>query len=393
MTDFDKVTISRGGNELIALEPNLEEHGDAIGGAILCLDTLGNVRIRLEAASAQFGGSSVLVRGGACQIVNAGGAFRAILHSGDQSTEQDGGALELIASTDSVNPMPDGIAPPRAIVLNASERSLVIRNKNGHSMVNLGGGQTGDLYLRNEAGVFTVALRAVENDVAGIWVGGHGQKGLLILRNTAGKNIVDLGSGESGDLYLRNSKGQFTVALRAVENDVAGIWVGGHGQHGLMILRDKDGSNRISLDAKTGDIVLENADCAEEFDVAALDEATPGTVMVIAEEGRLRPSTTPYDRRVAGIVSGMGKQRPGIVLGRSPENASRVAIALVGRAVCKVTAETEAIAIGDLLTSSPVRGHAMKATDATRALGTIIGKALAPLASGRGAIPALIALQ
>ena len=52
-----------------------------------------------------------------------------------------------------------------------------------------------------------------------------------------------------------------------------------------------------------------------------------------------------------------------------------------------------AIEIGDLLTTSPTPGHAMKADDPLKAFGTVIGKALRPLAAGQGLLPILIALQ
>lgn len=57
----------------------------------------------------------------------------------------------------------------------------------------------------------------------------------------------------------------------------------------------------------------------------------------------------------------------------------------------KVDAENEAIHAGDLLVSSPTPGHAMRAADP--APGTIIGKALADFASGRGRIPVLVNMQ
>jgi hypothetical protein len=51
------------------------------------------------------------------------------------------------------------------------------------------------------------------------------------------------------------------------------------------------------------DIILTGADCAEEFEVASADEAEPGTVMVLDEAGVLEPSSKPYDKKVAGVIS------------------------------------------------------------------------------------------
>jgi hypothetical protein len=60
---------------------------------------------------------------------------------------------------------------------------------------------------------------------------------------------------------------------------------------------------------------------------------------------------------------------------------------------CKVDADIAPIAVGDLLTTSPTKGHAQKVLDPTKALGTIVGKALAPLETGKGKIPILVMLQ
>jgi hypothetical protein len=81
------------------------------------------------------------------------------------------------------------------------------------------------------------------------------------------------------------------------------------------------------------------------------------------------------------------------VLDKRPSDKTRVPIALVGKVYCKVDAQYGAIEIGDLLTSSYTPGHAMRASKASRAFGTILGKALRPFASGRGLIPILVALQ
>jgi len=51
------------------------------------------------------------------------------------------------------------------------------------------------------------------------------------------------------------------------------------------------------------------------------------------------------------------------------------------------------VEVGDLLTTSATPGHAMKATDNARAFGAVLGKALAPLPSGKGLVPILVTLQ
>jgi len=48
---------------------------------------------------------------------------------------------------------------------------------------------------------------------------------------------------------------------------------------------------------------------------------------------------------------------------------------------------------GDLLTTSDTPGHAMRATDRTRAYGATIGKAMSSLKDGRGLVLVLVSLQ
>jgi hypothetical protein len=160
-----------------------------------------------------------------------------------------------------------------------------------------------------------------------------------------------------------------------------------------VVLQNDGGSETIRLDRQAGDVILQNADCAEDFDVIDCGTADPGSVMVLGDDGKLHISTRAYDRRVAGVVSGAGPYKPGLVLDRQRTARDRLPISLVGKAFCKVDAQYAAIAVGDLLTSSPTPGHAMRAEDPLKAFGAVLGKALRPLQVGQGMIPVLIALQ
>ncbi|HEX8070864.1 MAG TPA: hypothetical protein VF546_12990 [Pyrinomonadaceae bacterium] len=62
-------------------------------------------------------------------------------------------------------------------------------------------------------------------------------------------------------------------------------------------------------------------------------------------------------------------------------------------AQCKADASAGPIKVGDLLTTSPTRGHAQKVTDPAAAVGAILGKALGPLKKGQGVIPVLVTLS
>jgi hypothetical protein len=144
----------------------------------------------------------------------------------------------------------------------------------------------------------------------------------------------------------------------------------------------------------TGDIELTNADCAEDFNIGGTEiTVDAGSVMVLGEGGALFPSQHVYDKRVAGVISGAGDYKPGIVLDKQNSEGNRQSIALLGKVYCKVDAEYGAIEVGDLLTTSATPGHAMKADDPAKAFGAVLGKALRSLGNGQELIPILVTLQ
>lgn len=151
--------------------------------------------------------------------------------------------------------------------------------------------------------------------------------------------------------------------------------------------------NAASNIVVTGDVILSGSDCAEEFE-ASTDNVGPGSVVVLDDDGALRQGETPYDKRVAGVISGAGKFKPAMIMGRTAEvSLNRMPLALTGRVYCKVDASYNPIRVGDLLTTSSTPGHAMKASDPSLAFGAVIGKAMAHLDRGQGLIPVLVALQ
>jgi hypothetical protein len=141
------------------------------------------------------------------------------------------------------------------------------------------------------------------------------------------------------------------------------------------------------------DVALSGADCAEEFELSTAKQVQPGSVMSFDQHGMLTLSQKAYDKNVAGVISGAGDYKPGILLDRQRGHGNRAALALVGKACCLVDARLGPIEVGDLLTTSPTPGHAMKATDAKKAFGAVIGKAMRPLVAGVGLVPVLVALR
>ena len=143
-----------------------------------------------------------------------------------------------------------------------------------------------------------------------------------------------------------------------------------------------------------GNINAKYQDVAEWVD--SPQELAPGTVVVLHSEktNQVIASTQAYDSGVAGVIS----LRPGLTLGERGEG--RVLVATTGRVKIKVDATNGPIKIGDLLVTSDKEGVAMKSVPVEVAggvrmhrPGTLIGKALEPLAGGTGEILVLLSLQ
>jgi hypothetical protein len=136
------------------------------------------------------------------------------------------------------------------------------------------------------------------------------------------------------------------------------------------------------------------ADLAEPFAIS--DESVqPGAVVVIDPDqpGRLKLSTSAYDNKVAGIVSGAGDVQPGISMIQTEKLEGGRNVALSGRVYALVDASKGPVRPGDLLTTSDTPGHAMKAANPALAQGAILGKAMTPLPEGRGLVLVLVSLQ
>jgi hypothetical protein len=142
-----------------------------------------------------------------------------------------------------------------------------------------------------------------------------------------------------------------------------------------------------------GNINAKYQDLAEWVDSS--QELAAGTVVVLdaAKSNHVIASTQSYDSRVAGVIS----LKPGVTLGEAGEG--RVLVATTGRVKIKVDATNGPINIGDLLVTSDKEGVAMKSVAVEiggiriHRPGTLIGKALEPLAQGTGEILVLLSLQ
>jgi hypothetical protein len=143
----------------------------------------------------------------------------------------------------------------------------------------------------------------------------------------------------------------------------------------------------------TGNIAAKYQDIAEWVEASAPVETATVVVLDPAGSNRVMASAQAYDTRVAGVVSA----QPGLMLGERGD--SKVLVATTGRVKVKVDASAGPIAVGDLLVTSDKPGVAMKSQPLNlggvqiHRPGTLVGKALEPLASGTGEILVLLSLQ
>ena len=152
----------------------------------------------------------------------------------------------------------------------------------------------------------------------------------------------------------------------------------------------------VQSTAYTGTCSATGGDYAESVDViGAKSIYEPGDLMEIDKSSptAFRRSNEPYSKRVAGVYS----TKPGYVGRRQKTSPSQmgeeIPMAMIGIVPAKVTAENGAIEPGDLLVSSSTEGFAMKGTDADKMMGSVIGKAMGSLDSGKGMIEVLVTLQ
>ena len=234
-----------------------------------------------------------------------------------------------------------------------------------------------------------------------------GERKLIVRNEGAARDDVVLQNdgtiGISGDVHVeRNGSpklileshgfGSQKYSIRATNRrDPAGerkLIIRNEGARKDNVVIENDGTVSVS-----GDIKLAGADCAEKFAVKDGRSLKPGAVLIIGDSGELEPCAEAYDTRVAGVISGGGDHRPGIILGNESSDGLRAVVALAGKVYCSVDARSAPVEAGDLLTTSPSPGHAMKADDPQRSCGAVIGKALRALPEGTGLVPILVALH
>lgn len=226
--------------------------------------------------------------------------------------------------------------------------------------------------------------------------GNNSADGLRVAYGSSYSTVyADIGvAAGSGGLVINSSAGGGTWADISLQtNGTTKAFIDHAGNMGIGTTAP---AARLHVDGTARVDVLEivGADLAEKFPMSELVE--PGTVVSIDADrpGYLKPSREPYDRRLAGVISGANGLSVGAVLGQGTPEAGAEAVAMSGRVWTLCDATEGAIEPGDLLTTSSRAGHAMKATERSRSHGAVLGKAMSRLARGEtGYVLVLVNLQ
>lgn len=221
-----------------------------------------------------------------------------------------------------------------------------------------------------------------------------GANGDLLVGSTATNLVLSMGVNSSGSpiySWLQSRNRAYVSYYNLVLNPLGGNVGIGTSAPGYKL--DVSGDINASGTIRGGNVIARYQDVAEW--VPATHALPAGTVVVLdpTASNRVHASSASYDTSVAGVISA----QPGVTLGEgSPD---KVLVATTGRVKVKVDATRAPIRVGDLLVTSDKEGVAMRSIPLKvngvemHRPGTLIGKALEPLAGGTGEILVLLSLQ
>jgi hypothetical protein len=273
--------------------------------------------------------------------------------------------------------------------------SLSLGNSSGNTTAELagdGGENQGRLLLKHSSLATRVAID-------GDGINNGGQVDVYNAESDVTAALAgELGSGNGGLLLYANDilGAHETVRLTGAYQGTGGGYIQFKNRDDEVTVKinaDQDGEGVITTQVLT---ITGGSDLSEGFEVSSdIGRAEPGMIVSIDAErpGELRVSDQPYDPTVAGVISGAGGVKPGLLMGQRGTVADgQHPVALSGRVYCYVDAGYGAVKPGDLITTSATPGHGMKA-DPAKASGASIGKAMTTLKEGKGLVLVLVSLQ
>jgi hypothetical protein len=198
-------------------------------------------------------------------------------------------------------------------------------------------------------------------------------------------------SAEAGWFYTTHASNAYAVLKVAKLPAAPGNFIDG-------VDRTAAGAETRKFHINRNGAFVAGSDFAESLPVAGeLADYEPGDVLVISldQPGAVVKCGQPYDSLVLGVYSTrpavLGADKGGV----TEVGADEIPVAVLGIVPVKVSAENGTIQPGDLLTTLPTLGHAMRCEGLERCFGRTLGKALEGLPEGQttGVIRVLVSLQ
>lgn len=275
-------------------------------------------------------------------------------------------------------------------VVNVSTSAGFESNSNDATLIVKQNDASGDLWkgFGANGGDFEIVIK--QNGVMNFYNGPHVR--------TISLNPSDTGNSGHGGISIYNNVGLKTLDLIG-SNTIASD--GG----GKILIFNSNGDTTICLDGDLNDDgriytnelqINGGSDIAELFHVRHESEIIPGMLVSIDQEhpGDLIITSQSYERNSVGVISGAGGIESGLIMSQKGSKASgETQVAIAGRVFCLADASFGQINPGDLLTSSPCPGYAMKVNKYKKARGAIIGKALSTLEDGKGLVLVILIYQ
>lgn len=389
-------------------DPSTEEETDPSTATGVVGNTRVTERSVVEAVTSAPPGDGSVVRLAHFVLDGSGNVPGSIGDTFDDGLRQTAGA-RIVAEAVDTGELADGAITNAKIASNTinesrfdpATRGKLVTNGNNHDHSAGDGATIKHSSLDKDDGTNPHGTTA--EDVGAISTSGGAISGSLAVQREAGTPRAVLASFEGSEkyfgslfeygLFITGSKGAgIVVAESALVNYIDGltIFLGpvdfAGGKPGYVVERF---INRSGATLRTGDVVRLYGTPIVRFrgnlnkipipEVALADKENDPTVIGIVDCEAI-PNPDEPDTRTA-------PEDPTSV----PDGGELFVVTLGTYAHCKVDAAEAPIEVGDLLTTSSNPGHAKKATDPK--IGTIIGKALEPLADGTGYIAVFVNIQ
>lgn len=205
-------------------------------------------------------------------------------------------------------------------------------------------------------------------------------------------NVGGAKSGYVTDLFINDDNHDLEVGDVVIIDKESGLFYGKENNIPVVSISLSKDEYDSSVCGIISGIINES-----EFNSSYKENIREDIAKIVSDELSETPNSQEGNEEA---FSNLEKIRKGSIKKEDKISRKKISTGDIGRMVtlgafahCKVDADIAPIQIGDLLTTSTTKAHAQKVLDRTKAVGAIIGKALASLDKGKGKIPVMVFMQ